>query len=50
MYVCETCFNFLKSIYSVKQLKKIRVIGKDEDSGSQCLSSYHKKLVDSFKS
>ncbi len=50
MYVCETCFNFLKSIYTVKQLKKIQVIPKDQNSGLQCLSSYHKKLVDSFKS
>ncbi len=39
MYVCETCFNFLKSIYTVKQLKKIQVIPKDQNSGLQCLCS-----------
>ena len=50
MYVCETCFNFMKSIYTVKQLKKIKVISKGQESGLQCLSNYHKKLVDSFKS
>ncbi len=50
MYVCEACFNFLKTIYTPKQLKKIEQISNVQKEKIQCLSSYHKKLVDGFKS
>lgn len=48
--VCETCYNFLKSIYGSKQMKKIHKIEFNKESKTQCLSNYHNKLVDSFKS
>lgn len=49
LYACETCFNFLQSIYNKKQMKKIIKISIENDTNIQCMSSYHKKLVDSFK-
>ena len=49
LYACETCFNFLQSIYNKKQMKNINKISSENDRNIQCMSNYHKKLVDSFK-
>lgn len=49
LYACETCFKFLQSISNKKQMKKINKISSENNRNIQCMSSYHKKLVDSFK-
>lgn len=50
MLVCDKCYKFLKTIYTNKQLKKINIIPPDQKENIHCLSNYHNKLVDSFKS
>lgn len=43
--VCPVCYKFFQSIYDKKKMKEVRL-----DESNQCMSSYHKKLTDSFKS
>jgi hypothetical protein len=50
MQVCKTCYKFFQTIYDNKKIKKLTIIPDDEEENIQCNSSYHKKLVDSFKS
>ncbi len=47
--VCATCFKFLETIYDRKQLKKIKIIPKEQGHKTHCLCNYHNKLTDSFK-
>jgi hypothetical protein len=49
MQVCEICFKFFQTIYDNKKIKKITIIPNEQKENLQCNSSYHKKLVDSFK-
>jgi hypothetical protein len=50
MQVCKTCYKFFQTIYDNKKIKKLTIIPDGEEENIQCNSSYHKKLVDSFKS
>ncbi len=50
MQVCKTCYKFFETIYDNKKLKKLTIIPENMEEKNQCNSSYHKKLVDSFKS
>lgn len=43
--VCAVCYKFPRSIYDKKKMREIRL-----DKSKPCMSSYHKKLTDSFKS
>lgn len=45
MDVCTVCYKFLQTIYDRKKMKEVRL-----DESRPCMSSYHKKLTDSFKS
>lgn len=45
VYLCEICNDFLKSLKNITPKEKIIIVKPD-----QCLSIYHKKLTDSFKS
>lgn len=45
MDVCPVCYKFLQSIYDRKKMREVRL-----DENKPCMSSYHKKLTDSFKS
>lgn len=49
MYVCNICYKFFQTMYDNKKIKKLKIIGEDEKEKVHCNSSYHKKLVDSFK-
>ncbi len=49
MHVCETCYKFFQTIYDNKKIKKLMIISDEQKDKIQCNSSYHKKLVDSFK-
>jgi hypothetical protein len=58
--VCPICYKFLQSIYDKKRMKyvrKISVVNNEASDGAitaskskDCLSLYHKKLTDNFKS
>lgn len=43
--VCPVCYKFLHTVYDKKRMKEVRL-----DESRPCMSSYHKKLIDSFKS
>jgi hypothetical protein len=49
MQVCKTCYKFFQTIYDNKKIKKLKIIPEEQEETLQCYSSYHKKLVDSFK-
>lgn len=49
MQICKTCYKFFQTIYDNKKMKKLTIIPDDQDVKFQCNSSYHKKLVDGFK-
>lgn len=49
MQVCKTCYKFFQTIYDNKKMKKLKIITDEQEEKIQCNSSYHKKLVDSFK-
>ena len=57
--VCPICYKFLQSIYDKKKMKYVRkiVVNNEASDGAitaskskNCLSLYHKKLTDNFKS
>jgi len=45
MDVCPVCYKFLQTVYDKKKMKEVRL-----EESRPCMSSYHKKLTDSFKS